>query len=97
MLLNVEAVSLQVNEMGRWAERLNLLNQLRFTFDYHGVNRRTSVFLGPVFHLMWSKVQDAETGLVGSQVIAPSYTLFEDDNGSRNIKGWIGLQGGVRF
>lgn len=97
MLLNVEAVSLQVNELERWSERLNLLNQLRLTFDYHGVDRRTSVFLGPVFHLMWSKVQDAETGVVGSRVINPSYTLFEDSNGSRNIKGWIGLQGGVRF
>jgi hypothetical protein len=97
MLLNVEAVSLQINELGQWTTTLNLLNQARLTFDYHGIDRRTSVFVGPVFHFMWSKVKDAETGEVGSQVIKPSYTLFEDNNGVRSLQGWIGIQGGLRF
>lgn len=97
MLLNIEAVSLQVNELGQWTTTLNLLNQARLTLDYHGANRRTSVFVGPVFHFMWSKVRDAETGEVGSQVIKPTYTLFENNNGIRSMQGWIGLQGGLRF
>ncbi len=97
LLLNAEAVAIQVNERDTWAEELNLLNQLRVTLDYHGRDRRTSLFVGPVFNLLISRLEDSATGERGSQVIHPSYKLLEQDRGRSQLLGWIGLQGGIRF
>ncbi len=97
LMMNVEAVCMHINEMEPWTRDLNLLNQLSLTLGYNAAGRQTRFFAGPVANLMVSRLADAETGELGSAVIAPSYTLAEGDAGRSNFRFWIGLQGGVRF
>ncbi|MCB0561817.1 MAG: hypothetical protein H6573_20260 [Lewinellaceae bacterium] len=97
LLLNVEAVAIHINEMERWTRELNLLNQLRFTLDFHQENRRTSFFAGPVANVLVSKLYDPDTGTVGSTAISPSYTFLDHTKGGANVKLWVGVQAGVRF
>ncbi len=97
LLLNIEAVAIHINEMERWTTGLNLLNQLRFTLDFHRESRRTSFFAGPVANVLVSKRYDPDTGIVGSTAISPSYTLLDHTKGGTNVKLWAGLQAGVRF
>lgn len=97
LLLNIEAVAIHINEMERWTTDLNLLNQLRFTLDFHREGRRTSFFAGPVANVLVSKRYDPDTGTVGSTVVDPSYTLLDHTKGGANVKLWAGLQAGVRF
>ncbi|MCB0551025.1 MAG: hypothetical protein KDD19_25870 [Phaeodactylibacter sp.] len=97
LLLNIEAVAIHINEKERWTNELNLLNQLRFTLDFHQENRRTSFFAGPVANVLVSKLEDPETGEIGSAVIDPSYTLLHHNKGGTDVKLWAGLQAGLRF
>lgn len=97
LLLNIEAVAIHINEMEGWTTELNLLNQLRFTLDFHRENRRTSFFAGPVANVLTSKLYDPDTGAIGSTVIDPSYTLLDHTKGGTNVKLWAGLQAGIRF
>lgn len=92
--MNVEAVAIHINETERWTKELNLLNQLRLTFDRR-IGARTSLFFGPVGNLMVSKRRDPETGSVGSAV-AP-YAFYDATRGATNTQMWVGFQGGVRF
>ncbi len=97
LMLNIEAVSMHINELGSWTTDLNLLNQLRLTLDYHGKGRRSSFFAGPVANLMISKLTDAETGQLGSQAIQPAYQLWEAERNATHYQFWVGVQAGVRF
>ena len=97
LLLNIEAVAMQINEQERWTREVNLLNQLRLTLDFHKPGKRTSFFVGPVGNLLVSRIQDADSGVIGSRVIRPSYTLLDKTGDKTNTKLWIGLQAGVRF
>ncbi|MCB0577834.1 MAG: STN domain-containing protein [Phaeodactylibacter sp.] len=97
LLLNIEGVAIHINEQERWTNELNLLNQLRFTLDFHQESRRTSIFAGPVANVLVSKLYDPDTGTLGSAVIAPSYTLLNHAKGGTSVKLWAGLQAGVRF
>jgi len=97
LLLNVEAVAIHINEQERWTSELNLLNQLRFTLDFHKEGKRTSFFAGPVGNVLVSRLIDPETGMAGSTAIDPSYTLLNHTKGETNVKLWAGLQAGFRF
>ncbi len=93
-LINVEVVSLHVNEREGWTRALNQLNQLRLTFDWRA-GQRTSFFAGPTGNLMLSKRTDAEGVLIGS-TLAP-YALHEGVKGKTQTQMWVGLNAGVRF
>ena len=93
-LFNVEAVSLHLNEREGWTKELNLLNQLRLTFDWQA-GRSASFFAGPSGNVLVSKRRDTEGNLRGSS-IAP-YTLGEDFSGSASVQLWVGINAGVRF
>ena len=97
LLLNIEAVAIHINEKERWTNELNLLNQLRFTLDYHKENGRTSFFAGPVANVLVSRLYNPETGMAGSTVIDPSYTLLDHNKGDTSVKLWAGVQAGIRF
>ncbi len=94
-LLNVELVSIHVNEQEEWTRALNLLNQLRLTVDVR-TGRHTSLFGGPTANVMVSRLQRADSNVVGS-AIAP-YTWF-DEVGSTgaNVQMWLGFNAGIRF
>lgn len=93
-LMNVEFEVIHINEKESWTNDLNLLNQFKVLFDFR-TGQRTSFFIGPTANVMVSKLMDAETGTLGS-TITP-YSLYEDTYRGTNVKGWIGLNAGVRF
>jgi hypothetical protein len=93
-MMNIEAVAIHVNELERWTRPLNLLNQLRLTIDCR-ISERASIFAGPAGNVMVSKLQDPQTGVIGS-TIAP-HVLYDKTSGQTNVKMWVGVYGGVRF
>lgn len=93
-LMNVELQVTHVNEKESWTNDLNLLNQFKVLFDIRA-GRRTSFFAGPTANVMVSRLVDLETNTLGS-TITP-YTIYEDTYDRTNVKGWIGLNAGVRF
>lgn len=97
LLLNIEAVAMHINEQENWTRELNLLNQLRFTLDFHHPEKRASFFAGPVANVLVSRVRDAETGRIGSRVIRPPYSLLDETGALTNTQLWVGLQAGLRF
>ncbi|MDX1943329.1 MAG: STN domain-containing protein [Saprospiraceae bacterium] len=95
-LMNIEAVTIHVNELEEWTEELNLLNQLRLLIDVR-TGRHTSLFAGPVGSIMVSKLRRSDYNADGS-MIAP-YTFYNKTsptNGS-NVQMWVGFNAGVRF
>lgn len=97
LLLNIEAVAMHINEQESWTRQLNLLNQLRFTLDFHHPEKRTSFFAGPVANVLVSRVRDDDTGRIGSRVIRPPYSLLDETGALTNTQLWVGLQAGLRF
>lgn len=95
--LNIEALAIHLNEQEAWTRELNLLNQLRFTLDFHKPGRRRSFFAGPVANLMVSRRADADSGKIGSQVFVPPYTLLDKTGETTSTRLWVGLQAGVRL
>jgi hypothetical protein len=95
--LNIEALAIHLNEQEAWTRELNLLNQLRFTLDFHKPGKRRSFFAGPVANLMVSRRADADTGIIGSQVFTPPYTLLDKTGETTSTKLWVGLQAGIRL
>ncbi len=93
--MNVELVATHINELEEWTNELNLLNQLRITFDLRLGSGRPSFFFGPTANLLVSRRVDPDTGLIGSG-IAP-YTLYEETVGDTNLKFWAGGYCGFRF
>jgi hypothetical protein len=94
-LMNIELVSIHINEQESWTNQLNLLNQGRLTFDWR-LGRRFSIFAGGSINLMVSNLYDADTGVYGS-VIAPEQTWSDEVYGRTNIKMWPGFNVGVRL
>ncbi len=93
--LNLEILSMHVNEEESWTRELNQLNQLRVLFEGR-VGRRTSLFVGPVGNWMVSKRRDPETGeLIGSG-LAPGAGYAYTRNGV-NTKLWLGFTAGIRL
>ncbi len=93
-LLNLEALTLHVNEREDWTDDLHQLYQFKILLDGR-IGRKVSVFAGPVGNLMMSRLADPENGTVGTR-FAP-YTLYDETKNGTNIKAWIGLNAGIRF
>lgn len=91
-LLNVEAVTMHVNEQEQWTDELNMLNQFRLLFDVR-TGRHTSLFAGPVGNLMVSKLE--REGVIGSMIMP--YTQFDETTADTNVKMWVGFNAGIRF
>ena len=101
---NLELLVTQINnikrspdEGGQSTEKLNLLNQLRWTIDYR-IGRQTSLFVGPTVNVMVSKLVDQSTHEYRLDILP--YTFFEEiDPGltPTYIAGWIGINAGIRF
>lgn len=97
-LVNLELMSIHVNEREAWTNTLNLLNQFKILFDYR-IGKQTSVFLGPSYNAMLSKLEDPETGTIGSSISPYSFynQTFENGNSNTNLQMWVGLNAGIRF
>jgi len=79
-----------------WTKDLNWLNQVRINYDWQIGQEKTSLFLGPTFNWLISKIIEEETGLlIGSSL--PSYTLINSNKGNTNWKIWFGASAGIRF
>ena len=94
-LLNIELVGMHINEMESWTDRLNLLGQFRTTFDFK-LCERLSFYAGPTFNVMFSNLYDPVSDTYGSRVL-PVDPLFNVQEGSTNIQGWIGFSAGLRM
>ncbi len=93
-LLNLEVVSMHINEAEQWTSAKNQLHQFRLAFDYR-LGRRTSVFFGPTLNYLVSERIDPETGLAGSKI--PLYTMWEERTADRSRYLWVGINTGFRF
>lgn len=92
---HLEYIASHVNENEVWTSELNLLNQLKFTFDYQ-LKGKSSLFIGPSWNLLASKIKNVETlAVVGSAL--PNYTILNTTRKNTNWKMWFGLNAGVRF
>ena len=93
--LNIEGVATHVNEGRGWTKKLNLLNQLKFSFEI-SLGKKTSLFFGPTGYAMLSHVKDSESRKNGS-IIAPNKPLWQSENKPTNLKLWVGFNAGLRF
>ena len=93
-ILNMEAISMHVNETEFWTDELNLLNQFKLLFGVR-TGKRTTFFVGPVGNLMISKRFNADTGRYGSEIMP--YTLYDETKNGQNVKAWGGFTAGIRF
>lgn len=94
-LVNIEAITMHINEAEPWTDELNQLNQVKLLFDLR-MGRKSSVFFGPVGNLMLSRVYNEDTQEYGS-LVAP-YALHESTSADGvNTKMWLGFTGGIRF
>jgi len=94
LLLNLEIISLHVNEKESWTSELNQLSKLRVLLDGR-IGKHSSLFVGPVLNVMASRLQNPETGERGSSL--PPYVLIERDFGAINTQAWVGFSAGIRF
>lgn len=93
-MINVELVSMHLNEAKFWTQRLNLLNQLRFTFDYQ-TKGRVSWFIGPTIYVHVAQKTTTEPILLEQpSLIAP---LLDTDNDNTRTTAWVGFNAGIRF
>ena len=88
VLLNIEALTIHVNEREGWTKELNQLNQLKILIDLR-IGRRTSIFAGPSGNLMVSKLYDIESEFFGSKIMP--YGLYDETINGTNVKMWIGF------
>jgi len=92
---HIELVTSHINENEIWTKKLNLLNQLKFQFDWKTKNKY-SFFLGPTWNLQASKITDPETlEITGSRL--PRYTILNTTRKNTNWKMWFGLCAGFRI
>ncbi len=94
-LMNIEAVAIHLNELEPWTNELNLLNQLKFTYDIR-LGRKFSMFAGPVVNVHVSRLKPVADPADRSVNFAP-YTIFDGDDGKNNVKMWVGVHAGFRF
>ena len=92
--LDLELISMHVNEKEDWTTELNQLTQFRVLFDGR-IGNRISAFAGPVANLMVSRLTNPQDGTIGTS-LAP-YTLYDETRNGTNTKMWIGVQAGLRF
>ncbi len=82
-------------------DRLNMLFQLRYTWEYK-MAKRSSIYFGPTLDLQLARFTtlDTQDPLPDSD-IAPYYLFHNNNNQTINreyyMKGWIGFRAGIRF
>jgi hypothetical protein len=91
---NVEASVMHVNEDVKWKSILNLMNTMRFGFEYN-LESGFGIFLGPSVNFMMSQNKSIETGIIGSNV--PMYSFFDYTKNNTNYSVWIGFHSGLRM
>lgn len=94
ILLNFELQSLHINEQDSWTEELHQLNQFELLLDWRW-GRRSSIYAGPSFNWMVSRLEDPETGEIGTR-FAPD-PIFDRTRNGINSKMWLGFNAGLRF
>ncbi|MBK7477861.1 MAG: STN domain-containing protein [Haliscomenobacter sp.] len=94
-LLNVEALSIHVNEREIWTADLHQLNQLRLTWDVR-FGSRASIYLGPTANYLLSRRKDPESGLLQTS-LAPYLWINHAKEGQTTHQFWGGLTAGVRI
>ena len=96
VVMNLDLVSNSIQEnISKWNDDLNLLNQLKVNFGFHP-GKRTTIFAGPTFNVAVSRVKNAETGIIGSAFI-PKNTFMNELYGSTRVAMWAGFNAGIRF
>ena len=93
-MLNTELTISKVNEFENWTKEMNLWGQFKLTYDFQP-KKGLSFYAGPTFNMMWSELYNDFSGEYGS-IIAPR-SLWNDQNGKVNFKGWIGFTAGLRI
>ncbi len=95
-VLNIEALSIHVNEREIWTRDLHQLNQLRFTWDFGIGSSDVSLYVGPTANYLLSRRNDPESGRFQTH-FAP-YLWFESANeGKTTHQFWGGLTAGIRI
>lgn len=94
--LHIEWVLSHVNEGNWWTKDLNWLNQVRLSYDWKVGKEKTSIFIGPTFNWIISKIRAAETNILTGSTL-PSYTLVNTNRDDANWKVWFGAMAGFRF
>ena len=106
---NVEILATQIRDVDRpdeivngiitkHSQKLNLLTQFRYSIDCK-LKRRMSVFVGPTFNVMFSRLVDPATGEYNLDIL-PKPLFEEKEIGVTDpmyIAGWIGFNAGIRF
>ena len=100
-LINLELLSLHVNENSVWTNQLNLLNQLKLYYDFRFAGR-FSVFAGPTANVFVSHLYDNDSNTFGTSLLTEQNLLFDNQNqnnftNNTNVKIWIGFNAGIRF
>ncbi len=94
--IHLEYVLSHVNEGDWWTKDINWLNQIRINYDWQIGKEKTSLYLGPTFNWIVSKIKNKETNiLIGSTL--PSYALINANIANANWKIWFGASAGIRF
>ncbi len=94
--LHIEWVLSHVNEGNWWTKDMNWLNQVRLSYDWKLGKEKTSIFIGPTFNWLISKIRATETNLLTGSTL-PSYTLVDTNREDANWKIWFGAMAGFRF
>lgn len=94
LLANSELVVLHLNEYENWTETLNLLGQLRLTFDLR-LGRYASCYAGPVLHVSASRLYDPATATYGTHLAGKSF--FDEQYDDLNVRAWLGFTAGMRL
>jgi hypothetical protein len=95
--VNLDLLSMQINENEGFTDQLNLLNQLKVNLGF-GLSERTYLFFGPSLNVMVSQYVNFNDQSLGSKIGKGTLYNYTDNSGTpTNIKAWIGLNGGIRF
>ena len=94
--IHLEWVLSHVNEGDWWTSDLNWLHQFRINYDWQIGQEKTSIFFGPTFNWIISKIRAEEMGPITGSTL-PSYTLIDTNTSNTNWKIWFGATAGCRF
>ncbi|SFF52862.1 hypothetical protein [Sunxiuqinia elliptica] len=90
----LELMSFHVNENDNWTSTYNSLQQIKLNFS-KAINENLSLFAGPTVNLMLSD-NTRKDGQAFESHFAP-YHLFSHKGDKHSLKGWIGLNIGLRI
>lgn len=91
-----EALGYLLTEGGRFLPNstMSTLGQLRFLTG-KSINKNMKLFFGPTLNMTISDYKNPATGIIGSGI--NPYSFWENTGSRFQLRGWIGVTGGVRF